>query len=255
MDFFALAMACAPQVDPSTLAAIVRTESSFNPLAININGKKKLDKPPKTKEEAIETSRWLISQGYNIDMGLAQINSANLRKLGVTVEDMFDPCKNLAASATILTANYKGALKSGKEPQVALKDALSMYNTGSYSRGYANGYVQKVVTNAKGVRIHAKPVKMASVQSTHDFRARENESRPVEQKPAVGAQVVSPVVLAAPTPKKIETTVVRLQRVKKEQPSSPMSHDIQNAVMVFNQNTPGILVGASSDTDSVMVFR
>jgi len=37
MDFNALALECAPMVAPQTLAAIVKTESNFNSLAININ--------------------------------------------------------------------------------------------------------------------------------------------------------------------------------------------------------------------------
>ena len=38
MDFVSLAMQCAPMVAPLTMAAIVKTESGFNPLAIGVNG-------------------------------------------------------------------------------------------------------------------------------------------------------------------------------------------------------------------------
>jgi len=38
MNFLALAIVCAPMVAPTTLQAIVKTESNFNPYAINING-------------------------------------------------------------------------------------------------------------------------------------------------------------------------------------------------------------------------
>lgn len=37
MDFNVLSAECAPWVAPQTMAAIVKTESQFNPLAININ--------------------------------------------------------------------------------------------------------------------------------------------------------------------------------------------------------------------------
>jgi type IV secretion system protein VirB1 len=130
------------------MAAIVRTESQFNPLAININAKVRLERQPSTKAEAIQTAKWLLANNYNIDMGLGQVNSANMRKTYLSIEDAFDPCKNIAAAAKILQSNYVSASKRTSSEQQALRAALSAYNTGSYSRGFANGYVQKVVNNA-----------------------------------------------------------------------------------------------------------
>lgn len=150
MDFVALAAECAPWVAPETMAAIVKTESQFKPFAININGGAKLERQPSSKVEAIVTARWLLNNNYNIDMGLGQINSANLKKTNLTVEDAFDQCKNLAASATILQWNYESASKSISGEQAALQAAISAYNTGSFTKGFGNGYVSKVVRNAKG---------------------------------------------------------------------------------------------------------
>lgn len=150
MDFNALATECAPWVAPQTMAAIVKTESQFNPLAININSKVKLERQPGTKEEAIVTAKWLIANDYNIDMGLGQVNSVNLTKTNLSVEDAFDPCKNLAAAATILKWNYESASKNILDEQAALHAAISAYNTGSFTKGLSNGYVQKVVNNAQG---------------------------------------------------------------------------------------------------------
>jgi type IV secretion system protein VirB1 len=149
MDFDALAYECAPWVAPQTLAAIVRTESQFKPLAININGGARLERQPSSKEEAVVTAKWLIDNGYNIDMGLGQVNSVNLPKTKLSVEDAFDPCKNLAASATILQWNYESAIKHAPGEQEALGAAISAYNTGSFTRGFKNGYVQKVMNNSK----------------------------------------------------------------------------------------------------------
>lgn len=158
MDFFALAQACAPMVDPKTLTAIVRTESSFQQLAIGINGGAKLARQPATKKEATATAKWLIARGYSIDMGLAQINSTNLPRMGLSVEDVFDPCKNLNAAGTILQAAYKKARKAGQDERTALHSALSAYNTGSFTRGLANGYVRKVVGNMTNSNIRPAPV-------------------------------------------------------------------------------------------------
>lgn len=148
MDFAALSQQCAPGVSQQTMAAIVKTESGFRPLAIGINGGAKLVRQPGNKSEAVVTANWLIASGYNIDMGLGQVNSANLSRFGLSVENAFDPCLNLSASAAILTASYKLARSKGHAEQPALYAALSAYNTGSLSRGISNGYVQKVVNNA-----------------------------------------------------------------------------------------------------------
>lgn len=134
--------ACAPHVAPATLAAVIRVESGGRPLAININ---KGPRAPnfRTATEAAQTARVWISRGHSVDLGLMQVNSRNLARLGYTVEQMFDPCTNIRAGAVILTENYRAAAKLRGSGQVALRDALSAYNTGSFSRGYTNGYVSR----------------------------------------------------------------------------------------------------------------
>jgi type IV secretion system protein VirB1 len=148
MDFNLLALECAPWVAPQTMAAIVKTESQFNPLAININAGAKLERQPKSKQEAVVTAKWLLANNYNIDMGLGQVNSANLAKTKLSVEDAFDECKNLTAAASILKWNFQSASKKIPGEQAALQAAISAYNTGSFTRGFSNGYVQKVVNSA-----------------------------------------------------------------------------------------------------------
>ena len=152
MDFLDLAQQCAPTVHPHTLAAIVKTESGFKPFAIGVNkGGAQLTRQPATKAEAVATAKDLIGRGLNIDMGLGQINSVNLARLGYSVEDVFDVCKNLSAAALILQDNFTRASAKEGASQQALKKALSAYNTGDFARGVKNGYVQKVSTN--GIKI------------------------------------------------------------------------------------------------------
>ncbi len=43
-----------------------------------------------------------------IDVGLAQVNSANFGWLGLTMQTAMDPCRNLAAGARVLLAKYNG---------------------------------------------------------------------------------------------------------------------------------------------------
>lgn len=141
-----LASQCAPGVAPETALAIILTESSGEPLALNVNSGPQPARQTNAADAAA-TARRFIAAGYSVDLGLGQINSSNMRWLGLTWETVFDPCTNVAALARVLTSNYN-AVKAGRDPQFALRIALSMYNTGSQTRGFRNGYVAKVVGKA-----------------------------------------------------------------------------------------------------------
>lgn len=142
----ALASQCAPSVAPETVLAIIQTESSGEPFALNVNGGRQPARQSNAADAAT-TARLFVAAGYSVDLGLGQINSRNMRWLGLTWETVFDPCTNVAALARVLTTNFN-AVKAGRDPQSALRVALSMYNTGSQTRGFRNGYVAKVVGNA-----------------------------------------------------------------------------------------------------------
>ena len=146
MEFLALADQCASFVSPHTLEAIVKTESNFDPLKIGVNGGAKLQRQPVTVEEAVVTAQWLLANGYNIDLGLGQVNSSNLNRVGLSVTEAFDPCKNLKAAGTIFNNSFQAAMQQYPEDQ-ALQVALSAYNTGNYVQGFRNGYVGKVLSN------------------------------------------------------------------------------------------------------------
>ncbi|MEX8139990.1 lytic transglycosylase domain-containing protein [Acinetobacter baumannii] len=145
---------CAPNVAPVTVQEIMRVESSFNPLAVNVNTKKingktvrfRIPFKIRTVDDAVKVSRMAIAAGHSVDMGYMQVNSTNLKSLGYSIEDMFDPCKNIKAGSKILTAFYSSAIRSHSNEQAALRAALSAYNTGDFRRGFANGYVAKYLS-------------------------------------------------------------------------------------------------------------
>lgn len=137
-----LAQQCAPSIAPATMLSVIKVESGFNPLAINVNGAAD-PPPPKDRAEAIRVAESLIRQGHSVDLGLGQINSRNLGWLGLSAAEAFDPCRNLAAAAKVLEQGFVGAARSAP-PQQALRMAFSAYNTGDYARGFRNGYVAKV---------------------------------------------------------------------------------------------------------------
>ncbi len=154
VDFAMLAQQCAPTVHATTLQAVVKTESGFNPYAIGVVGGR-LARQPRTRDEAVITARTLEAAGWNYSMGLAQVNRANLRIYGLTAETVFDPCANLRAGGAILADCYARASAGGRVPQDAVRAALSCYYSGNFTRGFkpdsgGTSYVQRVASNASG---------------------------------------------------------------------------------------------------------
>lgn len=148
MDFPALARQCAPDVHISTLAAVVRHESGFNPLVIGVNSKPHRSIRPGNREEAIAAVRKLIDEGVNFDVGYGQINVRNWKWLGVTAETIFDPCVNLASAQRVLVDCYRRAASLHGPGQTALYASFSCYNTGNLTAGFKNGYVGRVIAGA-----------------------------------------------------------------------------------------------------------
>jgi type IV secretion system protein VirB1 len=150
-----LAEQCAPQAAPQTLLAIARVESGLDPLVIGVNRPVARRVRSATVEEAAAQAKALIAAGANVDLGLVQINSANLHRLGLSVSEAFDPCRNLAAGAILLQGDYLSARGAWPDAQAALRSALSLYNTGDVARGIRNGYVARVVVAAAGQQARA----------------------------------------------------------------------------------------------------
>lgn len=146
--FAQLAASCAPHVAVETLAAVARTESGFDTLALHDNTTGRTYHPA-TREDAIASGVELATVGrHSVDVGLMQVNSANLARMGLTLADAFDPCRNLAAADRVLVDGYTAPVP-GQDPQPAVRQALSRYNTGNASRGVSNGYVARVQASAE----------------------------------------------------------------------------------------------------------
>ncbi|MCW5589657.1 MAG: lytic transglycosylase domain-containing protein [Legionellales bacterium] len=146
-----LAQHCAPTIHPRTLAAVILHESNFNSLSININGNYQLSRQPRTKSEAIQTAQFLLHNGFNFDVGLGQINSANFSRLKLDINNAFDPCVNLHAASEILSNCYQRASSRLRNKVADLTAALSCYNTGNFERGLQNGYVNQVIKASEHV--------------------------------------------------------------------------------------------------------
>jgi type IV secretion system protein VirB1 len=116
----ALALRCAPAVDPHMVVAIAQHESGLDPLTIHDNTTGQI---LHGQDVAIAAAQ-RIAAGHSVDLGLMQINSKNLSLLGLPLSDAFVACKSVEAAARLLAL-------------------FSKYNTGSPTRGA--GYATRVM--------------------------------------------------------------------------------------------------------------
>lgn len=133
---------CAGGLDYPVAHAIIKQESAFNPFAIGVNKGGKAVPQPKNYAQAVATAKQLLATGHNIDLGLGQINSGNLKWLNLTVEQAFNPCENMKAMQTVYLECLNKSGESGLGTK--MQRALSCYNTGNTRLGFKNGYVNKV---------------------------------------------------------------------------------------------------------------
>lgn len=151
--FVHLILVCAPLVHPNTARAVVHVESGFNPYAIGVVGGV-LNRQPHNRAEALATADELAVHGWDFSAGLAQINSRNFERLGLTREAAFDPCKNLHAMQVVLSECFSRATSQGPE-QTALRMALSCYYSGNFTTGFEHGYVKRVTQVSSRLRAPA----------------------------------------------------------------------------------------------------
>lgn len=176
-----LAQQCVPNVAAGTLVSVASAESSLDPFVIHVNrGGRTFH--PHSKVEAVQLAKSLHASRLNFDMGLGQVNVANMGWLGLTFERAFDGCANLAAAGRVLTRNYTAATRFTSEPQKALRVAFSLYNTGNSDRGFRNGYVSRIEREAARVvpLVEATPP-VPSVPGTLASIVSENRPATVER--------------------------------------------------------------------------
>jgi type IV secretion system protein VirB1 len=180
-------LACAANIAPVTLEAVIEVESRGDALALHVNGQATQPHRPADAREAAVLARNYIAQGYSVDLGLMQVNSRNLPALGYAVEEVLnDPCTNIRAGAAVLTADYAAAVRVHGEGQAALQAALSAYNTGDFNRGFANGYVARYYAT-NGVPALAKNVRLAT-QATVRQEAKQLPPNPYTAETVVYVQ-------------------------------------------------------------------
>lgn len=105
--FLQLAFAYAASVAPSTSLAFAWYESALNPNTIHDNTTG-LTHRPDTAPAAIALAAALLAHRHSLDLGIMQVNSANLARTGLTVSTAFDPGQSIRAGAQIHVAFVYG---------------------------------------------------------------------------------------------------------------------------------------------------
>ena len=162
LRFAVLAHTCASSVPGDTLAAITRTESAFYPFALSINypqasarragfsnSSMLLARQPKDLDEALGWATWFELHGYTVSVGLMQVNTQTAKLYRISLRQLFDPCENVRAGAAIITDFYHRTHQATSSISEALLNAISAYNSGNTTAGYANGYVAGVYNNRR----------------------------------------------------------------------------------------------------------
>jgi type IV secretion system protein VirB1 len=169
--FLDLAQNCAPQIAAETIAAVASVESGFQPFAIRINSDYPLADQPKTRAEAVEAAAILIAEGLDIDLGLGGINSADLGRLGLSINDAFDFCLNLKASATLLDGYYRVALQGGAtSEQAEIVMLRSYYGDGDASLGGMVQYDSQILAERDRLSARLETIEVEETRGGEPIR-------------------------------------------------------------------------------------
>ncbi|MCP3468669.1 type IV secretion system lytic transglycosylase VirB1 [Bradyrhizobium sp. CCGUVB23] len=147
-EFDRLARECAPSAAPSTLAAIAKVEGDFDPLAAydDRTTDELLHLKDQTPARHSATDR--LEAQHLVDVGLIQVSSRNVSKLGLTPDMTFQPCISLSTAARLLEKrSADDTLAAAK--QLVPRQSISDSNTGDPARGITNGYRPKVELAAR----------------------------------------------------------------------------------------------------------
>ena len=159
-----LAQQCAPQVAPTTLAAIVQVESGGNPWVLWDNTAHH-GYHPKTRKVAERILRVLMAEGHQVDVGIAQVDTENFAPYGLNPGNAFDACTNLRVGADILTTDYRKAAATYGPGQTALYHAFEAYNSGHL---HGDAVYANCILSAAGI-----PVKVGATGGL-SYRHRSN---------------------------------------------------------------------------------
>lgn len=192
--FLAVAETCAPMVEPAALAAIVRLESEFNPLAIRVHSDAALKRQPATKEAAVAAANELLAKRAEFSLGLGGLSVESGQKHGLSLEEMFDPCRNLAVTGHLLAGYLGASAKAGAEDGPFGAAFARYFGQGDEEAGYLAGYDQRALSAMAELHPLLPQLSLTIGSSTV---ATENAASG-EARPATGKRSAAPPPSAPP---------------------------------------------------------
>lgn len=156
---------CAPTVALELMRELIRQESGFRPFVIGVDaGQPPIARQPTSLDEAVELATDLVKRrGPRFSVGLAQIHASNVARLGLTWQQAFDPCHNVATGERILWSFYRKALASGYSDSLAVWAALRGYNSGSVNAAVSTTYADSILSRLRIAPSAGHPVPAAPV--------------------------------------------------------------------------------------------
>lgn len=134
---------------------------------------------PDTRGQAISLAERLIGAGHSLDLGIMQINVANLSHYNLSIPDAFVPARSMAVGAEILSAAYKTCSAAFRGAVDAMRCVAEHYNTGRHGtatgRKYAAG-VFRVAANVPSIKEVIAHDFAQAAPITNDGGARPDES-------------------------------------------------------------------------------
>ncbi len=128
-------------IQEELILAVAKTESSINPLAINIRGKAYY---PQDRNEALALIKKASQEGKSFDTGMMQLNVHTLKSIGVLPEIALDPYINILIGSWLLANDLR---RFGHTWQ-----AIGNYHTPVRKNPErAKAYAQKVISNLEGL--------------------------------------------------------------------------------------------------------
>jgi type IV secretion system protein VirB1 len=147
-------------VDQQLMMRVISVESSHNPYAIGVVNAR-LQRQPRSIEEAKATVQFLENAGYNYSVGLAQINRSNFSRFKLNFDNVFDACTNLNAGGQILRECINRASAQGYQADITHK-ALSCYYSGQLNSAVGTQYANKVLAK---LNVYSSPADNKAIQT------------------------------------------------------------------------------------------
>jgi len=134
VDITVMIERCTPPVLARPVAAILRRANAFEPLLVTIAGKRPIRILAESKQEAIALASEAVVAGQAVRVGLAQLDSRDLKEAGLTIAAAFDPCTHIGAVGRAFETRKAKLIGRGVGAAPAAEQAIASFNVAQTDR-------------------------------------------------------------------------------------------------------------------------